>query len=207
MNQPNLPPYIIGVTGTFNSGKGTLSSYIVEKYGFNHLSVRQFIIDHTEQQEFDEISDERDRLRVTADRVRGEHGPNYMIKELYEQALKSGKSTIIESVRCPSEAEYILRHKGMLLGIDADMQIRFDRMKNTTDLASVYSSIEEMRIKEEKEMHNTDPTRGNISKCLEMSNYVFFNNREKKFLYAEIRLVLPMLIYLEGIKPGKERRG
>lgn len=206
MNRPNLPPYIIGVTGTINSGKGTLSKYIANRYDFNHLSVRQFIIDHHIPEEL-KISDERERLRIAADRIREKEGPNYMIRKLYEQALESGRNTIIESVRCPSEAEFILRNKGILFGINADMQIRFDRMKNTKDMASVYSSIEEMRIKEEKEMHNTDPTKGNISKCLEMSNYVFINNREKKFLYSEIRLVLPMLIYLEGIKPGKERRG
>lgn len=199
---------IIGVTGTFNAGKGTLSSYISEKYGFNHFSVRQFIIEHYTPKDL-EFTDERDRLRRAADRMRAENGPNYMIKELYEKALESKQNSIIESVRCPSEAQFILDHKGILLGIDADIEKRYNRMQGTKDQASIYATIEDMREKEEKEMHNTDPTRGNIAKCLEMAKafHVFYNNGTTQELHNEIGWVIPRFINPEGIIPDKERRG
>lgn len=35
---------IIGITGTIGAGKGTVSDYLVNKKGFKHFSVREFLI-------------------------------------------------------------------------------------------------------------------------------------------------------------------
>ena len=35
---------IIGITGTLGAGKGTVVEYLVEKQGFDHYSVRSFLL-------------------------------------------------------------------------------------------------------------------------------------------------------------------
>ena len=35
---------IIGITGTLGAGKGTVVEYLVEKKGFDHYSVRAFLL-------------------------------------------------------------------------------------------------------------------------------------------------------------------
>ena len=35
---------VIGITGTIGAGKGTIVEYLVEKKGFLHFSVREFLL-------------------------------------------------------------------------------------------------------------------------------------------------------------------
>ena len=36
---------IIGITGTLGSGKGTIVEYLVQKRGFRHYSVREYLLE------------------------------------------------------------------------------------------------------------------------------------------------------------------
>lgn len=181
---------IIGITGTLGAGKGTIVDYLVQEKGFVHFSVRGFITNEINRQG---LPVNRDSMVTVANKLRADHSPSYIIDQLYEQALLTGKNCIIESIRTPGEVDS-LREKGnfMLFAVDADPLLRYDRivMRNSeTDRISYATFI----ANEEREMQSTDPAKQNIGKCIEAADYIFYNNSTVPDLYKRIEAELAQI--------------
>jgi dephospho-CoA kinase len=174
---------IIGITGTLGAGKGTIVDYLVKEKGFVHFSVRGFITEEILRQG---LPVNRDSMVTVANKLRADHSPSYIIDQLYEQALLTGKNCIIESIRTPGEVES-LREKGnfLLFAVDADPMLRYDRivMRNSeTDRISYKTFISN----EKREMQSNDPAKQNIGKCIEQADLIFYNNSSVDDLYKLI---------------------
>lgn len=174
---------IIGITGTLGAGKGTIVDYLVKEKGFVHFSVRGFITEEILRQG---LPVNRDSMVTVANKLRADHSPSYIIDQLYEQALLTGKNCIIESIRTPGEVDS-LREKGnfLLFAVDADPMLRYDRivMRNSeTDRISYKTFISN----EEREMQSNDPAKQNIGKCIEQADLIFYNNSSVDDLYKLI---------------------
>lgn len=79
-----------------------------------------------------------------------------------------------------------------LFAIDADPKIRYERIVlrgSETDKIS----YEEFVANEEREMTTTDPTKQNISKCMQLADYVFTNNGSFEELHQQIENVIDQL--------------
>lgn len=128
----------------------------------------------------------RDSMVIVANDLRAKYGPSYIAEQLYEQAKASWKNTIIESIRAVGEAE-ALKWKGnfYLFAIDADPKIRYERAIlrwSETD----HVSYDDFIMNEQREMENTDPTKQNVAKCMQMADCVFINNWTFEELNAQI---------------------
>ena len=181
---------IIGITGTLGAGKGTIVDYLVQEKGFVHFSVRGFITEEINRQG---LPVNRDSMVTVANKLRADHSPSYIIDQLYEQALLTGKNCIIESIRTSGEV-HSLREKGnfLLFAVDADPMLRYDRivMRNSeTDRISYSTFVEN----EEREMQSTDPAKQNISKCIEQADFIFYNNSTVADLYTRLESELAQL--------------
>ena len=181
---------IIGITGTLGAGKGTIVYYLVQENGFVHFSVRGFITEEINRQG---LPVNRDSMVTVANKLRADHSPSYIIDQLYDQALLTGKNCIIESIRTPGEVES-LREKGnfLLFAVDADPLLRYDRivMRNSeTDRISYKTFISN----EEREMQSNDPAKQNIGKCIEQADFIFYNNSSVDDLYKLLELELVKL--------------
>lgn len=181
---------IIGITGTLGAGKGTIVDYLLLEKGFVHFSVRGFITEEIYRQG---LPVNRDSMVTVANNLRADHSPSYIIDQLYEQALLTGKNCIIESIRTPGEVDS-LREKGnfLLFAVDADPLLRYDRivMRNSeTDRISYKTFISN----EEREMQSNDPAKQNIGKCIEQADFIFYNNSTVEKLYKDVEAVLKNL--------------
>jgi dephospho-CoA kinase len=181
---------IIGITGTLGAGKGTIVDYLVKEKGFVHFSVRGFLIEEIERQG---LAVNRDSMVMVANKLRADHSPSYIIDQLYEQALLTGKNCIIESIRTPGEVES-LREKGnfLLFAVDADPMLRYDRIvvrNSETDRISFATFVEN----EEREMQSHDPNKQNIGKCIDQADRIFYNNSTVEALYKQLEEELPGL--------------
>jgi len=182
---------IIGITGTIGAGKGTIVEYLVKNNGFNHYSVRGFI---TEEILKRNLEVNRDNMVVVANDLRKGHTSSYIALQLFEQAKESGKNCVIESLRTIGEVE-ALKSKGKfyLFAVDADSRIRYNRIvlrKSETDDISYETFVEN----EQRELSSNDPNKQNLSACIKMADYIFYNNGSLEELYKKLQEVLNVII-------------
>lgn len=178
---------IIGITGTLGAGKGTIVDYLVEYKHFKHYSVRSFLIDEIEKRQ---LSVNRDNMVIVANEMRAKFSPSYITDQLYEKAILSGQNCIIESIRTPGEIES-LREKGnfYLFAIDAQAKIRYERIvirNSETDKISYDTFIQN----ETREMDTEDPTKQNLTKCIEMADFLFENSGSMENLHKKVEEIL-----------------
>ena len=181
---------IIGITGTLGAGKGTLVEYLKEHKGFLHFSVRDYLVEELHRRNLDV---NRDTMTSLANELRANHSPSYITDQLYEQAKKAGKNSIIESIRTPGEITS-LRAKGdfYLFAVDADPKVRYERIslrKSATDNID----FETFLSNEKREMTASDPNKQNLSKCIKGADFVFDNNGDLDKLYEQLVTVLKEL--------------
>lgn len=173
---------IIGITGTLAAGKGTIVEYLESK-GFKHYSVRAYLRKEVERRE---MPLNRDSLVAVANDLRAKHSPSFLAEELYREAKEAGGNAIIESIRTEGEIE-ALKSKGAfyLFAIDADSKLRYERaVGRGSETDSV--SYETFVRNEEREWANTDPTKGNLRRCIELSDYQFTNDGSLNELFSQI---------------------
>lgn len=181
---------IIGITGTLGAGKGTIVNYLTGKKGFAHYSVRAYI---TEELLRRNLTVNRDNMVSVANELRAAHSPSYIVEQLYEQALSSHKNCIIESIRTPGEV-YALKTKGnfYLFAVDAPAEIRYQRITqraSETDNVSFETFIEN----EKREMQSADPNKQNISRCIEMADFIFENYGSIEELQEKVDAVIEII--------------
>ena len=181
---------IIGITGTLGAGKGTIVDYLVKEKGFVHFSVRGFITEEINRQG---LPVNRDSMVKVANKLRADHSPSYIIDQLYEQAMLTGKNCIIESIRTPGEVQS-LREKGnfVLFAVDADPMLRYQRIvlrNSETDNISYDVFLQN----EKREMISDDPNKQNLRRCIQLADHVLTNNSSIPELIHQVSVILDKL--------------
>ncbi len=163
---------VIGITGTLGAGKGTLVDYLLSK-GFRHYSVRSYLLEEIRRRG---LPENRDSMFSVGNDLRAEHGPSYVIDELYARARAAGTNAVIESVRTTGEVAS-LRSQGnfILLAVDADPVLRYKRIvsrNSETDRVSFDTFLEN----EERESVSDDPGVPNLHACIMLADRILTNN-------------------------------
>lgn len=173
---------LIGITGSFGAGKGSVARYLVEKKGFAHFSARAFI---TEEIKKRGLPVDRDSMTLVANDLRKNGGPTFIFEELVKQAKALGSDAVVESVRAVAEAKYIKLHGGVVIGVDAEPKIRYERIiKRGAETDHV--SYEKWRQQEMNESNPEDPTKQDIYGALRESDYIIMNTKTLGELEEEI---------------------
>jgi dephospho-CoA kinase len=177
---------IIGLTGSFGAGKGCVANYLVNKKGFAHFSARAFITAEIQKRG---LPLNRDTMTEVANDMRKVGGPTYIFKQLVAQAKERGGNAVVESIRAVAEAKYIKEQGGLVLGIDADPKVRYERIvRRGSETDQV--SFEEWRRQEIRESNPDDPTKQDIFGALRESDLVIMNSNSIRELEKEVDVFL-----------------
>ena len=164
---------IVGIAGTDGSGKGTVVDYLVEKYGFVHYSSRAIILEHIHKAD---LPDTRAQMRLTANELRATYGNDFLVTQALDR-MQGGsiEKAIIESIRATAEALTLKSNDGILLAVDANQSLRYERVqtrRSETDRVS----FEQFVAHEELEKNDPDPHGMQKGKVIEMADYTIMND-------------------------------
>ncbi len=181
---------ILGIAGTIGAGKGTVVDYLVQKYGFAHYSSSGLLREILESR--GETVD-RDGYARLARELRAAD-PAGVPRLTYERLVKdSPKNAILEAVHTVGEADFIRSIGGKVLGVDADVATRYERItKRGSEKDSVtYEKFLEQSKREDD--GGSDISGHNIRGVITTADYVVQNNGTLEELHAQIENALATL--------------
>ncbi len=180
---------IIGLTGSFAAGKGAIVDHLVHRHNFKHFSARALIVRELEKRG---ESINRDTMIRVANELRHTHGPTYIIETLFNEAKAAGGAAVIESIRELAGVRFIKNAGGVVIGVDADPALRYERAVGRGSATDHVSFIEWL-AQEHKESNPTNPTKQDIFGALRESDFIIQNNGSLAELQQEIDRILILL--------------
>ncbi|MGH7196995.1 MAG: AAA family ATPase [Candidatus Saccharimonadales bacterium] len=146
---------IFGISGSFASGKDTLAHYLTDELGYLHVSTGDMV--RAEAQKL-RGSIERPVLKEVATELRRRHGAGYFAERALEELETHPDATgvVVTGLRSIGEANAITTAGGMLVFVDAPVEVRYERMKSRQRDNETALTLEEFKTGEEKEWHAGD---------------------------------------------------
>eukprot|EP00299_Pterocystis_sp_00344_P003469 c14227_g1_i1.p1 GENE.c14227_g1_i1~~c14227_g1_i1.p1 ORF type:complete len:204 (+),score=39.96 c14227_g1_i1:42-614(+) len=181
---------IVGITGTLGAGKGTVVDILRNEFGFTHYSVRDYLLEIIKARG---LPENRDSMTSVANELRAtNNSPSYIVEQLFRRATESNHDSIIESIRTVGEVEALRASSPnfILLAVDADPHIRYDRIFNHRQSVTDQISFEKFQSDEAREMTNTDPNKQNLSGCIALADKVLENSGSRENLDAQVRKLM-----------------
>jgi dephospho-CoA kinase len=142
-------PQLIGIAGSFASGKDTVAHHLEKDFNFTHVSTGDMV---REVAMSERGSVERAVLHEVADEHRHREGAGAFVNH----ALQKPRPLVITGIRALGEAKALKEAGGTLIFIDAPVEIRYERMQSRHRDAEVGLSLEQFHANEEKEWHTGD---------------------------------------------------
>ncbi|MDR3112302.1 MAG: AAA family ATPase [Elusimicrobiota bacterium] len=179
---------IIGLTGSYCSGKDTIADFLVSKYGFKHFSLSDII---RGEMSLHNIEPTRENLITFGANLRSNNGNSVLAEKVL--AKISDGNFCITSIRHPDEVEFLRKRKDfVLVNVDADKNLRFARMQ-TRNRAGDPKTIEKF-IELEKRESQSEGSGQQLTKTAAAADITFLNNStDKEILNSEIAHLLEQI--------------
>jgi dephospho-CoA kinase len=173
---------LIGLTGTNSAGKGTVAEYLVTK-GFEYFSLSDEL---RAIMKAEGIPPTRENMIKEGAKVRTEKGVGYFAQLVLG---KAGEKAVVDSIRNAGEINALKKRKGfILLGVDAPLELRFQRSK-LRKRAGDGNTLAEFKAKQEKEMKGCGGEQ-NLSDCMKLADFTIINDSTKEKLYKKLDVLL-----------------
>ena len=177
---------IIGIAGTLAAGKGAVVEYLKSK-GFKHYSSSAILKEILTERG---LPLTRDYMSPLADELMTQY-PGGILSLSLEKAKKEGAvDFVLEAIHRPSEAHFLRSLGGKVVGVDADVQKRFERTVARRDGAKDQVTYEEFLAHTLHEDEGKGVTGSHIRAVLDEADAVVMNNGTLEELHAEVDRVL-----------------
>jgi len=173
---------IVGVSGTNGSGKDTVALMLAKRHGFLNASATEMFLNELKERGWPV---DREHKRKLSAEWRREHGMGVIVDkalEMFEKEPSKYKGIAVGSLRHPGEADRVHELGGIMVWVDADPKIRYERIQNdptkqSTTHAEANKTYEEFLAEEQAEMqHSGDEATLNISAVRERADIVLMNS-------------------------------
>ncbi len=162
---------IIGLTGRNAAGKGEVANFLKSK-SFTYYSLSDVIRQEVARQK---LVLTRENLVSTGNRLRAEQGPGYLAERILKK-IGNDAHYVVDSFRHPREVE-VFRRRGdfHFLLVEADPEIRFERLKQRGRENDPHTLREFMQL-EEREYSGADPFGQHLQACEHLADLRLANN-------------------------------
>lgn len=194
---------IIGIAGTNGSGKDSAGLTLADRHSYLFVSVTDLLRAELNRRG---LPVDRENLRNLSAEWRREYGMGVLVDRAIEEYNRlKGRyvGVAIASLRNPFEADRIHELNGLVLWIDADPKIRYERIQNNAEARARAGedskTFEEFLAEEAAEMHsNGDAATLNMSAVKKKADIFLVNDNTnlgefKDFISGQ----------LFGLKPGE----
>lgn len=179
---------ILGITGPIAAGKGEVVAYL-EKKGFQKYSLSDVVREEARKRG---QGVERPILQKLGNELREKHGPAVLAKITLEKIKENNhKDVTIDSVRNPYEVELLKESGAVIIGVNADKKIRFERMRSRGRVGDAHT-FEEFLQAEEIENRKQE-TGQQLQACYDMAEYFLQNDKDLEELHTQIEKLLVKL--------------
>jgi len=162
---------IIGLTGKNAAGKGEIAKHLQDK-GFIYFSLSDALRDEATKQS---LNHSRDVLIKLGTEMREKYGNGILAKRINEKIRQNKGNFVVDSIRNPGEVEELKKNDGLILiGVDADVKIRFERLMKRKR-AGDSQTFEEFMDHEKKE-NNNEGSGQQLDICLKMADKIISSN-------------------------------
>ena len=123
---------ILGFTGSIASGKGTATKYLEKKYNAKSFKFSKILRDILDRSY---LPHTRDNLVKISMVMRENFGQDILAKIMAEDIREAkDKLIVVDGVRRPDDIKYLKDIEGFqLIGIDADIKIRYERITQKSE--------------------------------------------------------------------------
>lgn len=120
-------PIIIGLTGSFGSGCTSLRYTLRDKFNYKSYKLSEEIFNIAKKE--GKKNPTREQLQDIGDRLRKQHGPEYLAKQALLKA-KDSKITVLDGIRNIGEVNYLDKNSDFyLIAVAANASTRWKRVK------------------------------------------------------------------------------
>ncbi|MEK6922845.1 MAG: dephospho-CoA kinase [Nanoarchaeota archaeon] len=169
---------IIGLTGTFGSGKTTVADYLKSK-NFSYITLSDLVREQAQKQD---LPIEREILQNIGNKMRKLHGNGYWAQQALKK-INNKNNWIIDGIRNPGEVEVLRKIKNFtLIALDAPIEIRIKRITERKGIRSERKHSDPNNIEEIKRLEARDrgekesETGQQVEKCIELADYKINTN-------------------------------
>jgi dephospho-CoA kinase len=120
---------IIGLSGTNGAGKDTVGELLAARHGYLFISVSELLREECRKRG---LAVERQHLSAISAEWRREQGLGVLVDRAmasYEQVKANYRGVVMASLRNPYEADRVHELGGVVVWVDADPKLRYERIQ------------------------------------------------------------------------------
>ncbi len=178
---------IIGLVGSLASGKETTKKYLAEKYNAKDCKFSSILRDVLERVA---VPNSRENLQKISTILRANFGENLLAKAIAMDASKlDADVVVIDGVRRFTDIEHLNELPNFILvKIDADSKVRYERMKIRNENAGDDKKTFEQFLED----HNAEADK-QIPEVMKTAKYSIDNSGTLEDLYKQINEIIKKL--------------
>jgi dephospho-CoA kinase len=181
---------VIGLIGEKGAGKGTVSDYLIEKYGAIHYGTSKILRRTLEDLH---VPITRDHLVKLALVLKEGYGPSIIIDALIQDMEKNGSDIIIaDGIRMHGDVEPFRKKFGknfFLVYVTADLKLRYERTKARKQNAGEDEATFEQFLEEEGKL-----TEVSIHEIGRQADFKMLNNATEQELISQTEEMLKKIL-------------
>lgn len=175
---------IIGLVGPIASGKDVAKKYLIEKYGAEAVKFSTPLRDVLNRMA---VSVSRENLQSVSTLLRGAFGEDLLAKTIAKDASELRSDiVIVDGVRRMADIVHLKKLDNfVLVKIEADPVLRYERMKNRNENAGdAEKTFDEFMVDHEREAEKEIP------KVMSEAKWSIDNNGDFEKLYKQIDILI-----------------